>query len=137
SSRTALPGEALSDAPRSGPVPGPHLDTVHVLLLGVGTVGGHLLEQIRSQQERLVRTLGVAVSVVGLANTRHALFAGRDLDLGQWRERLEATPRAVTSPATLQGLLERLSRFTVPVLVDCTAAEGMEALYEEAFRLGI
>jgi aspartokinase/homoserine dehydrogenase 1 len=34
-------------------------------------------------------------------------------------------------------LLDRLSRRPVPVLVDCTAADGMETLYLEAFRRGI
>ena len=133
---TALP---FSPHPgvRSGPTPGPQLDTVHVVLLGVGTVGGHLLEQIRSQQETLVRTQGVALSVVGLANSRHVLFDGQGIELRQWRERLQATPHVPTSSAEVKGLLDKLRRFSAPVLVDCTAAEGMEALYEEAFRLGI
>lgn len=137
SSLPAPVGDAFQDTPRSGPAPGPRLETVHAVLLGVGTVGGHLLEQIRAQQDTLVRRYGVALSVVGLANTRHVLFDGRGIDLRQWRERLEATPRVPTSPSDVRGLLERLRRFTVPVLVDCTAAEGMEALYEDAFRLGI
>ena len=34
-------------------------------------------------------------------------------------------------------LLDRLRRRPGPVLVDCTAADGMEALYAEAFRRGI
>ena len=133
---TALP---FSPHPgvRSGPTPGPQLDTVHVVLLGVGTVGGHLLEQLRSQQETLVRTQGVALSVVGLANSRHVLFDGQGIELRQWRERLRATPHVPTSQAEVKGLLDKLRRFSAPVLVDCTAADGMEALYEEAFRLGI
>ena len=34
-------------------------------------------------------------------------------------------------------LLDRLSRLSAPVLVDCTAAEGMEQVYAAAFRRGI
>ena len=34
-------------------------------------------------------------------------------------------------------LLDRLSRLSAPVLVDCTAAEGMEQVYAAAFRCGI
>ncbi|XXF76735.1 hypothetical protein P2318_27310 [Myxococcaceae bacterium GXIMD 01537] len=126
----------LSFAPRSGPAPGPRLDTVHLLLLGVGTVGGNLLQQLAAQQEALVRTHGVALSVVGLANTRRAVFDARGLDLARWRESLEQAPSQGSAP-DVRELLGRLRRFTFPVLVDCTAAEGMEALYEEAFRLGI
>src|SRR5262249_38926965 len=41
------------------------------------------------------------------------------------------------APPRMPELLDRLSRLAVPVLVDCTAADGMEDLYVEAFRRGI
>jgi aspartokinase/homoserine dehydrogenase 1 len=52
----------------------------------------------------------------------------------------ELPPRASGppgAPPALEELLDRLSRLQLPVLVDCTAEEGMERLYVEAFRRGI
>jgi len=42
-----------------------------------------------------------------------------------------------TLPADVRPLLDRLRRLPVPILVDCTAAGGMEALYREAFARGV
>ena len=105
---------------------------VSVLVLGKGTVGGHLLDQLRDHQQTLSSDHGVAIRLVGVADSGRAAFSERGLDLGAWREALEAG-----QPVSVPALLERLRRLPVPVLVDCTAAGGMEAVYEAAFAHGV
>lgn len=109
---------------------------VSVLLLGKGTVGAALLSQIQAQQEFLVREHDVHLRVVGIVGTDRHVFDERGVPPAQWRERLEASP-ASDAAFDLTPLLERLERLPVPVLVDCTAAPGMEAVYRNAFRRGI
>ncbi|PTL83790.1 alpha/beta fold hydrolase [Vitiosangium sp. GDMCC 1.1324] len=110
---------------------------VSLLLLGRGTVGGNLLEQLRSQQAVLSREHGAELRVAGIVDTRHLLFDARGVPLNQWRERLEPTHRPSPAPGDVLDVLERLRRLPTPVLVDCTAADGMGFLYAEAFRRGI
>jgi homoserine dehydrogenase len=60
------------------------------------------------------------------------------LDLDRWRELLAAAPS--TGPVDAErapALLDRIAGLPRPILVDLTAAEGMEDVYEQAFRRGI
>ena len=109
---------------------------INVLLLGKGTVGGRLLAQLGENAQRLRERHGVSLRVVGLADRQRVLFDEAGLSPESAAALLqEVSPRS-TSPDLLP-LLDRLSRLPVPVLVDCTAADGMEAVYREAFGRGV
>jgi aspartokinase/homoserine dehydrogenase 1 len=69
--------------------------------------------------------------LVGVATSDRVAFSPQGLDPERWRE--AARPGAGVDIETL----DRLSRLPVPVLVDCTAAEGMETLYEAALTRGV
>ena len=77
------------------------------------------------------------MSLVGLRDSKHALFDPRGLwlgDLDSLRARLD------TSAAGDQNLiaeLELLRRLPAPALVDCTADGNLDAAYLEAFARGI
>jgi homoserine dehydrogenase len=111
---------------------------ISLLVLGKGKVGSALLEQIRAQRGELERDYDRVVRVVGVADRRATSFDEQGVDLQRWRERLAAAP--ATGPVderTAPALLDRLATLPHPVLVDLTAAEGMEEVYEQAFRRGI
>jgi aspartokinase/homoserine dehydrogenase 1 len=112
-------------------------EDVSLLILGTGTVGGELLSQIKNQVEHLKRDQGIALRVVGVSDSRRLLFNARGVDLSSWEKGLESATQRDLSPAASVGILDQLQRLPLPVLVDCTAAEGMEWLYEEAFQRGI
>ena len=109
---------------------------VSVLLLGKGTVGAALLSQIAGQEEFLKREHDVLVKVAGIVSSRGQVFDEGGIAPADWREKLDA-PRGAGDAPDVTSLMDRVSRMPVPVLVDCTAAEGMESLYQEAFRRGI
>jgi homoserine dehydrogenase len=107
-------------------------------VLGTGTVGSELLEQVRAQRGELERDYDRVLRVVGVADRHGALFDEAGVDLERWREALAAAP--ATGPVdarTAPALLDRLATLPHPVLVDLTAADGMEDVYEQAFRRGI
>ena len=47
---------------------------LNLFVTGVGIVGGSLLEQIKNQRVNLMEQNGLKLNVVGIANTRKALF---------------------------------------------------------------
>jgi homoserine O-acetyltransferase len=109
-----------------------------LLVLGKGKVGSELLEQIRAQRTELERDYDVVLRVVGIADRRGTLLDEDGVDLERWREALSAAP--ATGPvgaAQAPAVLDRLALCPRPVLVDLTAADGMEEVYEQAFRRGI
>ncbi len=111
---------------------------VSLLVLGKGKVGSELLEQVRTQRTELERDYDTVLRVVGVADRRGTAFDEDGLELSRWRELLAAAPASgPVDAATAPALLDRLARLPRPVLVDLTAADGMEDVYEQAFRRGI
>ncbi|MBS2018741.1 MAG: hypothetical protein JST00_38090 [Deltaproteobacteria bacterium] len=105
----------------------------HVLLLGKGTVGGQLLLQLASTRSSLLRDHGIDIRLAGIADRRAQVVDPTGLDPGSARSRLVEA----TDEVDLGAALKRLAPLETPILVDCTAADDMEALYATAFRLGI
>ncbi len=109
---------------------------VSLLVLGKGVVGGQLLAHIRAQADELRREDGVLLKVVGIVGRDRSLFDEKGIDLARWSDHYAQTPATTSGPA-LGPLMDRLVRLPVPILVDCTAADGMESSYVEAFHRGI
>ena len=111
---------------------------ISLLVLGKGKVGAELLEQVRAQRTELERDYDTVLRVVGVADRRGTAFDEDGIDLARWREALAGAP--ATGPfdaASAPAILDRLARLPRPVLVDLTAADGMEDVYEQAFRRGV
>ncbi len=106
-----------------------------VLLLGRGTVGGRLLAQLEANGPALLERHHVALRLVGMVDRHHRLWEPQGLHPGKLPPR--APPSSPGRTPDVLPLLDGLARLPVPILVDCTAADGMERLYREAFRRGI
>jgi homoserine O-acetyltransferase/O-succinyltransferase len=123
---------------RAAALRAPDQPEVCLFVLGKGKVGSALLDQVARQRQTLERDYDVAVKVVGVADSRRTLLDESGVDLSRWRDLLAAAPE--TGPFGLEGgrpALERLGKLGVPVLVDLTAADGMERVHAEAFRCGV
>jgi aspartokinase/homoserine dehydrogenase 1 len=66
---------------------------VNVFLIGVGTVGGKLIEQIRLQIDYLRENLRLNLRVVGVANSRRMLFDEEGVNLANLSEQFEIAPK--------------------------------------------
>ena len=64
---------------------------LNLFICGIGTVGSSLIEQIASQQEKLKKEHGLKLNIVGVANSRHAIFDREGLDLAGYRAALNAS----------------------------------------------
>ena len=131
-------GPALGDEDfgpvRGGPIAGSEERQQSILLVGRGTVGGRFLAQLEATALPLRASRGVATRLVGVVDRHGIHFDGRGLRVAGLPPRSSEPPGP---PPDLLPLLERLARLPSPVLVDCTAADGMEVPYQEAFRRGI
>ncbi|MDE6370403.1 MAG: aspartate kinase, partial [Duncaniella sp.] len=99
---------------------------VNLFICGVGTVGGMLIEQIRSQQEELKRTHRLKLNVVGIASSRRLLLDRAGIDLSTYREELDKGLES--SPSILRDEILKMNIFN-SVFVDCTASKDIAALY--------
>ena len=123
---------ALRPSPTRALVAAPHAEQVSIALLGKGTVGGALLGQLALQQEMLRRDHGLHLRLVGFADSSRSVCAPEGFALADAAARLaRGDPHGGRSG---ERLLAGLRGLPAPVLVDCTAADGMGDLYREAFR---
>lgn len=107
---------------------------LNLFLCGVGTVGGKLIEQIRSQCEELKRSSRLKLNVVGIASSRHAIFDREGLDLANYREALDNS-----APSNCQRLLDEIVGMNIfnSVFVDCTASKDVADMYQQLLEHNI
>lgn len=102
-------------------------NVLNVFLTGVGLVGSSLIEQIRSQQEYLLKHKNLQLRIVGLSNSRKMVYAREGINLENWRELLE-TSEIASSPEAIRDAFVGMNIFNA-VFVDCTANPGVASLY--------
>ena len=100
---------------------------LNLFLIGIGTVGGHLLEQIRQQQQKLMKQNGVKLNVVGIADIDKMLIRREGLDLQSCMQDLR-TVGVTTSTAAIKDEILKMNIFN-SVFIDCTASDEIAGLY--------
>jgi aspartokinase/homoserine dehydrogenase 1 len=101
---------------------------LNIFLVGTGTVGGSLLEQIKQQQPKLMTQNSLKIKVVGIATVDKMLFNRSGIDLTNYNELLEKDGLPV-SPENICSEILSMNIFN-SVFVDCTASEDIAALYQ-------
>ncbi len=64
--------------------------TLSIGVIGPGTVGRVLLDQLASQQARLSREFKLDLRVRGIMASKRMLLSDRGVDLAQWKQQFEA-----------------------------------------------
>ena len=101
---------------------------LNVFVCGVGTVGSQLIEQIQQQYETLLSQQHLQLNVVGIANSRTAIFNAEGLDLTTYREQLKQTEKTTGGFSIKQAALQ-MSNLYNSVFVDCTASAEVAGIY--------
>ena len=102
---------------------------LNIFLTGIGTVGGHLLEQIRQQKNTLMEHNSLKLNVVGIADVSNMILNRKGIDLDNYQEDLKTKGQA-TTPELLREEILKMNIFN-SVFVDCTASPSIAALYED------
>ena len=101
---------------------------VNLYIVGAGTVGSRLLEQLRLQHDYLLENLKLNVRVVGLANSKKLVFDEEGIDLADWKTQLAAADAEASLPnETANVIIDRNLRNSV--FVDVTADAGVVEMY--------
>ena len=101
---------------------------VHLYAVGVGTVGGTMLEQLRDQSEYLKNEYGIDVRLVGVANSRKMLFDEKGIDLNTYKKQLEASEIKMDLNAFVENIKAQNLRHAI--FVDNTASYDVPKIYK-------
>jgi aspartokinase/homoserine dehydrogenase 1 len=102
---------------------------LNLFICGIGTIGGSLIEQIRSQRRKLMEENGLKLNVVGIANSRKGLFTREGIPLENYKEELYAKGFD-SNPCLLRDEVIGMNIFN-SVFVDCTASTEIAGLYKD------
>ena len=102
---------------------------LNLFICGTGTVGDSLIQQLASQQEKLMEERGLKLNVVGIANGHQAYFNREGIDLFNYRQVLDEKGTA-SSPQIIRDEVIGMNIFN-SVFVDCTANANVASLYKD------
>ncbi|MBR8729955.1 Bifunctional aspartokinase/homoserine dehydrogenase 1 [Porphyromonas levii] len=107
---------------------------IHLAVVGHGTVGGALLDQIVSQREELKRRKGLDITVFAISNSRRLWFTKGDID-ATWREHIaQAEPMEDAVSAIIRyAKKEHLENL---IFVDNTSSTPISERYTELVQAG-
>jgi aspartokinase/homoserine dehydrogenase 1 len=138
------------------------LRSVNLFLLGVGLIGGTLLDQIAGHRETLAEQRRIRINLVGAANSRNMIFRREGLDPkkvkallkggarrdGEGKASGKASGKAEaagepsplkTEPFSLPLFIERMKSFNLPNMAfcDCTSGGDVSQTYGDILRSAI
>ena len=102
---------------------------LNVFICGIGTVGKSLIEQIRTQQSKLISENGLKLNIVGIANSKKLLLDREGLPLDNYIENINNNG-IQSSPDILKNKIIEMNIFN-SVFVDCTASQGISGIYKD------
>ena len=106
---------------------------IELFLIGVGGVGGALLEQVKRQQEWLKKK-HIDLRVCGIANSKALLTNVHGLNSENWQAELEEAKEPF-NPGRLIRLVKEYHLLN-PVIVDCTSNRAVADQYADFLREG-
>jgi len=100
---------------------------LNLFICGIGTVGGMLLEQIRTQQQFLMQSRRLKLNVVGISDVDNFVLDRDGIDLDNYEKILRAG-----FPANTEHMRDEIVKMNIfnSVFVDCTASRQIAMLYQ-------
>ena len=100
---------------------------LNIFICGIGTVGGMLLEQIRTQQQFLMQSRRLKLNVVGISDVANFVLDRDGIDLDNYEQILRAG-----FPANTEHMRDEIVKMNIfnSVFVDCTASKQIATLYQ-------
>ncbi|MFO1408830.1 MAG: bifunctional aspartate kinase/homoserine dehydrogenase I [Steroidobacteraceae bacterium] len=111
----------------------PH--TLSIGVIGPGTVGRVLLDQLAAERERLAREARIDLRLRGILSSKSMRLGEPAIELARWRDELAQG----TVPSDLGRFIEHIRVDYLPhtVLIDCSASEQVARHYRDWLAAGI
>ncbi|MDC1105175.1 bifunctional aspartate kinase/homoserine dehydrogenase I [Prolixibacteraceae bacterium] len=101
---------------------------LNLFVIGMGTVGRDLLNQLNQQQEKLKKEHRLKIRLAGIANSRKMYFNANGIPFDGYMEALEDNGEK----SSLDAFTDRVADLNLynSIFVDCTANESVATLYQ-------
>jgi aspartokinase/homoserine dehydrogenase 1 len=105
---------------------------VNLFIVGIGNVGGKLLDQINSQYSYLLEEQHLQLRVIAIANSKKMLFKPEGIPLDNWKEGLDTAGQK----SDLDLFMDQMKSLNLrnSVFVDNTANDRVPELYASCLK---
>jgi aspartokinase/homoserine dehydrogenase 1 len=111
----------------------PH--TLSIGIIGPGTVGQVLLDQLNSQSARLASEFNINLRVRGIMSSKRMTLAPAAIELDRWREQVQQSSEAADYDRFLAHV--RVDYLPHTVIIDCTADDSVARRYHDWLSAGV
>lgn len=108
---------------------------VNVFMIGVGLIGGTLLQQILDQAPLLKKNQQIDIRICGISNSKKMLFDKNGIHLDTWKDELLQSDHS----ADLSNFVSEMKTLNLPntLFIDNTATDKISAFYKEILSSNI
>lgn len=109
--------------------------TVNLFLVGVGLIGGTLLELMQQQAKKLYEEYNIDLKLAGISNSSKYLVDEAGISMESWRKALDESTR----PADISLFIEEMKALNLSnsIFVDCTASPEIADSYSKVLESSI
>ncbi|MFA9389089.1 MAG: bifunctional aspartate kinase/homoserine dehydrogenase I [Prolixibacteraceae bacterium] len=100
---------------------------LNLFLIGIGTVGGNFIKQLKRQQKKLFDEKRLKVKLVGVANSKKMIFMRDGVDLDNYMDQLNQSTQTSNFKEYITEMID-LNLYN-SVCIDCTANEKLADHY--------
>ncbi|MCL2093104.1 MAG: bifunctional aspartate kinase/homoserine dehydrogenase I [Treponema sp.] len=110
--------------------------SVNLFLVGIGLIGGTLVEQIAAQRDNLASQHKIRINLVGAADFGRMIFDPQGLDLLKIRDQLK---EGQGEALDLNQFVQTIADLNLPnsAFCDCTASDQVSLMYEACLSKAI
>jgi len=109
--------------------------TINLFLVGVGLIGGTLLDLIRKQAQKLLDDYFIELKLTGVSNSKRFLIEEEGIPMEKWKEELEENGE----PADIRNFIRRMSELNLSnsIFIDCTASAEVSEVYADVLKSSV
>jgi len=108
---------------------------IHLFNIGIGTVGGNLLNQLKDQTQYLKEEYAIDIKLAGVANSKKMLFNSKGISLENWEQELLEKGE----PMSLDNFAAKIKELNLrnSIFIDNTASYDVLKAYNQIAELNV
>ncbi|PAU93581.1 bifunctional aspartate kinase/homoserine dehydrogenase I [Aliifodinibius salipaludis] len=112
-----------------------NVKTVNLFLVGVGLIGGKLLDLIQQQAQKLLDDYHLELKLAGVSNSKKFLIDDEGISMVNWKERMMAEGEL----ADINHFIDQMSDLNLSnsIFIDCTASDEIASSYSNVLESNI